>query len=191
MIGAFSDFADQGLLIPIECAVFVALLLMRQQRDALVWALVMTCGSGLLLLLKLWFERCGLTPHRILYSPSGHTMGGTMVYGGLLALFCRRYALFAIGTVLLAVGFGASRFFLGVHTAAEVTLGGLIGIGAAFALRYAATPYMNGRRGAVALTLAAVGAIAFALHGYRLGAEQWIQVIAHHALGPLFCHRAP
>ncbi|GBQ98246.1 hypothetical protein AA23498_3160 [Acetobacter nitrogenifigens DSM 23921 = NBRC 105050] len=187
MIGAFTDFADQGLLIPLEIAVFFVLLALGRPRDARAWGVAMAAGSLLILLLKLWFERCGVPQHRVIYSPSGHSMAGTMVYGGLLALFCGSDVVFACGVVLLAIAFATSRIALGVHTVPEVTLGGFIGLCVAVTLRRGLAREQAESRAALFTTLAVFGVLALALHGYRLGVERRIQAFAHAELGRLFC----
>ncbi|NHO30964.1 phosphatase PAP2 family protein [Acetobacter fallax] len=190
MIGTFTDFADQGVLIPVEILVFLSLFLSGRKRDATTWGLAMLSGSIVIVALKLWFERCGVPHHRIIYSPSGHSMGGTMVYGGLLALFCRRNLIFLVGTVLLAVAFAGSRVILGKHTVPEAIAGALVGLIVVFALRSA----LAGRkeparsRAAVPVTLILVGLIGVGLHGDRLAAEAWIQVAAQRILGSVLCH---
>ncbi|NHN83593.1 phosphatase PAP2 family protein [Acetobacter musti] len=190
MIGTFSDFADQSILIPVEILVFLSLTLSGRRRDATSWGLAMLAGSTLIVILKLWFERCGIPSHRVLYSPSGHSMGGTMVYGGLLALLCRRTWVFAAGTILLAVAFAWSRVALGVHTTCEVITGSVVGLAVVCLLRFALNGKdMAGPRMNVPVTLALICAVAFGLHGYRLGAEAWIQTAARHVFGPFFCRK--
>ncbi|GBR08179.1 phosphatase PAP2 family protein [Acetobacter oeni] len=191
MIGTFTDFADQSILLPIEIVVFLSLSLSGRKRDAAAWGLAMLSGCVAIVCLKLWFERCGIPHHhRFLYSPSGHSMGGTMVYGGLLALFCRRTALFLAGTVALAVAFSASRVLLGAHTMPEVITGATVGFCVACALRFALGPRqtIGLRTHTTLITLALVCAIGFGLHGYRLGCEVWIQEAARRMLGSVLCH---
>ncbi|MCH4090405.1 phosphatase PAP2 family protein [Acetobacter sp.] len=191
MIGAFSDFADQAVAGPVEISVFLILLLTGRKKDALAWAAVMVAASVFILLLKLWCERCGVPHQRILYSPSGHTMGGTLVYGGLLALMCRNGWIVLFGACALAVGFGLTRVLLQVHTVPEVIVGGMIGVGAVMVLHrllgqrhYPFSPKI------AFLSLMAVLITGFGLHGHRLGAEVWIEKISHILGGYLSCQRA-
>ena len=176
VLGPISDFADQAVLTPIELAVCVALFLFGRTRDAIVWSCVVAGGVFVICVLKLWCERCGIPSHRVLYSPSGHTFGGTLVYGGLLALFCRQKWVVLTGSIFLAVLFGATRIALGVHTIAETVVGGLVGllgVGVLYALlkRSSSPPSLRVK----AVTLMIVAALGFSLHGYRLGVEGWLQ----------------
>ncbi|NHN87576.1 phosphatase PAP2 family protein [Acetobacter sp. LMG 1627] len=190
MLGTISDFADQAVVGPIEITVFLVLLLLGRTRDGLVWGAVMLSGSLTLCVLKLWFERCGVPVHRILYSPSGHTFGGTMVYGGLFALFCRRTWGVLTTALMLAVLFGASRILSGVHTAPEAVLGGIVGVTAVGLLhcllgRARPQPSLY----VMAVVLGCVVVLGGLLHGYRLGAEVWLEREALVLGDYLSCHR--
>ncbi|GBQ20431.1 PA-phosphatase-like phosphoesterase [Acetobacter estunensis NRIC 0472] len=185
VIGAFSDLADQAVLIPAEVAVFLSLICIRRYRPAFVWAFVVCTASFVTFVLKLWFERCGLPAHRVLYSPSGHTMGGTLVYGGLLALFCQRKWVVTLGAVMLASAFAASRLYLHVHTPAEVVAGGSIGLLAVGAMRW----LLDGQRVAVAparlaMLLFVVGSLVVVCYGHRSGVEEWISRLARSSVMP-------
>lgn len=191
MIGALSDFADQAIAGPVEISVFLILLLAGRRKDALAWAAVMVVAPTLILLLKLWCERCGVPHQRILYSPSGHTMGGTLVYGGLLALLCRNGWVVFLGACVLAIGFGVTRVLLQVHTVPEVIVGGLIGVGAVMILHRLLGQSRNPLSPQTAFfSIAAALVIGFALHGYRLGAEAWIEKMSHILGEYLSCQKA-
>ena len=190
VIGAFSDFADQAVVGPVEISVFLILLLAGRRKDALAWASVMVTASILILLLKLWCERCGAPHQRILYSPSGHTMGGTLAYGGLLAMLCRNRWIVLAGACALAIEFGVTRVWLQVHTLPEVIVGGVIGVGSVMILHR-----LLGRQRsplspqAAFFSIATALIIGSALHGYRLSAEVWIEKISHILGGYLSCTR--
>lgn len=190
MIGAFSDFADQAVVGPVEIAIFLILILVGQRHDALVWGGIMAAASCLMLFLKLWCERCGIPHQRLIYSPSGHTMGGTMVYGGLLALLCRNGTIVVAGACALAIAFGASRVFLHVHTVTEAVVGALIGVGAVIILHRLLARHRNPLSPQAAfLSVAAALVIGCALHGYRLSAEVWIEKASHTLGRYLYCQR--
>ncbi len=140
---AFTDLADQAVVLPLALLVFVALLSRGEDgngnrtedgasawRVARAWALAVGGVLLAVLALKLWAGACagsgtaGVLRGLELRSPSGHTAAGGVVYGGLLALALRRGAAASAACCLAcAAGFGASRLALGVHTPAEVALG--------------------------------------------------------------------
>lgn len=187
-VGIFSDFADQAIILPLEIVVLLILVMDRRLRDAAVWAGIVVLGSVVMCLLKLWFERCGVPPHRVFYSPSGHTFGGTLVYGGVVSFFCRRRLSVLLWAICLAALFGGSRVILGLHTVPEAVSGGMIGIGAVLALyqgrkdRQTRLPWIP----ATFMLIAAV-VLCVALHGYRLGAESWIESFSHRLGRRLYC----
>lgn len=88
-------------------------LVCRCWRMAAAWAVMIVAGSGLMLALKLYFEACGPARHRVLYSPSGHTMAATMVYGGLLSLTRLNRAALLAATLAIAMLMGWTRVALG------------------------------------------------------------------------------
>lgn len=123
-----TNAGDQALIIPIEAGVFLVFLVCRCWRMAAAWAVMIVAGSGLMLALKLYFEACGPARHRVLYSPSGHTMAATMVYGGLLSLTRLNRAALLAATLAIAMLMGWTRVALGYHTVMEVVVGGALGL---------------------------------------------------------------
>ncbi|GAA4490279.1 phosphatase PAP2 family protein [Gluconacetobacter tumulicola] len=182
-----TDLADQDVLLPVEALVFVALLSLRLWRLAWVWAVVMCGGAALTLVLKLGLEACGPAPDRMLYSPSGHTMAGTMVYGCLLAMLRVRTPIVVGAAVVIACVLGWSRVALGVHTITEVLLGGGLGVAMVCLFRRLVGPPsaipMQAVRG-VAVAMIALIAIC---HGHRSTIELAIQDFSRFDLGPLLC----
>ncbi|CAP56426.1 phosphatase PAP2 family protein [Gluconacetobacter diazotrophicus] len=181
-----TDLADQSVVIPLQIMVFVTFLLFRSWRFALVWGLVTCGGSGLILMLKLWFEACGLPPDRVLYSPSGHTMAGTMVYGCLLAVLPVRRSILMGVTVAIACVLGLSRVVLGCHTVTEVIVGGVVGVAVVGVFYRLAGPPPGGGRTVLGV-LAVVAGIVALFHGYHSTVEYHIQQFSRFDLGPLFC----
>jgi undecaprenyl-diphosphatase len=146
-----TDIGSSLVIVPIF-AVAVALLIRKRRYGA---ALFLTVASGGSLVLngsmKVLFERPRpqLDYARVLpdYSfPSGHTMNALTFYVALTlivwSVFGRRIGLAAAGiAVLLAIGVGVSRIYLGYHYLTDVVGGILAGIawllivGAAFRAR--------------------------------------------------------
>lgn len=182
-----TDLADQDVLLPVEALVFVALLSLRLWRRAWAWAAVMAGGAALTLVLKLGLEACGPAPDRMLYSPSGHTMAGTMVYGCLLAMLRVRTSIVVGAAVVIACVLGWSRVALGVHTITEVLLGGGLGVGMVCLFRRLAGPPsaipVQSVRGVVVATIAVIAIC----HGHRSTIEIAIQDFSRFDLGPLLC----
>jgi membrane-associated phospholipid phosphatase len=183
-----TDFADLGLLLPLVALVALSLAAVGRKAQAAVWLLTVTGTFGMMLVLKvLAFVILGSdeAPACLLClsNPSGHTAAGSVVYGGLLVLLGERLASRRSLALLAGAGFGfifgISRVTLGMHSVADVLVGGAVGLIGALALAWLA-----GRRRpeAPATGLALVAAVAvfgvLAFHGNRLGAEEALRAIA-------------
>jgi membrane-associated phospholipid phosphatase len=117
-------------------------------------------------------------------NPSGHTAAAAAAYGGLLAIAMRsiwnnkRWVLpFTVAiAVFLAVAMGASRLILGLHSMAEVVVGGTIGVGGAVAfVMLAGSPL----RGVGMVRVVAIGLlIIIVFYGFRMPAEAAIRSVA-------------
>ena len=188
----FTDFGDQGVVLPGSAAVLCVLLLARWWPGALWWALATGGVLGLMLVLKLGVGACGWelgVPG--LNSPSGHTASATMFYGGVtsIVLAGRRSlpkVLSAIlPAILIALLFAASRVALHDHSVLEVAIGGLVGFCgvASFAGLCGPVPVGLGRT-RLCITVAVVAMVA---HGHRMAAEQHIHSFATLRLRALLC----
>jgi membrane-associated phospholipid phosphatase len=175
---ALTDLGDSAVLWPLSIALFFWLLAERPVRAALVWAVTVGVCSTLIGMLKIYFFACPAGPS--LHSPSGHTGFSVLVYGGLAAVFAiearqgwRRIAIVAAGAALIAA-IGRSRIALHQHSAAEVVLGGLIGLAglAVFVRTYRDYP---GRGQGIVLLCVATPVIAALFHGDRLHIEPYLQ----------------
>lgn len=182
MIRHVTDFADQAVILPVVALAFLALLATGWWRAALAWACVVPGTLFVVLAGKMITSSCQLP--RIdtwsLHNPSGHTASAALVYGGLAALlipFGRPRLMAVLWPAAAAVVIGFSRLALGMHTSADVLVGGAIGIAGASLLVLLAgpRPEMLHRRLAV---LAALAVIMVLFHGRHVYAETWI---GHHA----------
>ncbi|AWB46311.1 phospholipid phosphatase [Paenibacillus sp. CAA11] len=130
-------------------------------RRELIFLVGVCVGSALLNgLLKAVFQRARPTIHRIAeatgYSfPSGHSMAAFTLYGALAYLLWRHIPallgriLLIAAALLLILGIGISRIYLGVHYPSDV-LGGYLASGCLLAAAiWCAGPYLHGGRGHV------------------------------------------
>lgn len=172
-----TDFADQAVLLPLAFAVTLVLAVTGWRRAAWVWALMVVVGFGSVLMLKLLALCVPPLAAFDIRSPSGHTAGAAMVYGGLVALLpiAVRARLLIAAVVVLAVG--VSRLVLGTHTPAEVILGGLLGMAALAAFCRLIGPAPTGLAVWRGLALAVLVGVAF--HGRHIAAETSIRAAAY------------
>src|ERR1700735_5226432 len=100
-----TDFADQGVVLPVVLAVGLVLALYGQWRAALMWLAVIGGTFAAVLVLKFGFIGCGTVFDRYaLHSPSGHTTAAAVVAGGLAGLFTpRRWIVLTVATLAAAV----------------------------------------------------------------------------------------
>ena len=176
-----TNFADEAVLLPLSVLLAVTLLLQGRKREAASWVLAVGGTLAVMLALKLGVRACAWRFTALgLHNPSGHTAAAAVVYGGMLALWlrCSRGTAMLLG-IAVAVIVGATRLDLGVHSLADVLLGGAVGVAGCAALVCLAGPALAHRAeqpskpGWVILALAVI----LLLHGERLPAE----VIIHRA----------
>ena len=172
-----TDFADQAVILPIVLAIGIALLAQGWRRGAAAWALVVAATFATILALKLVFLACSASFGTAdIRTPSGHVAAAAVVAGGLAALLVRRRAAVLPLAALAAIVIGISRLALGLHSPAEVGIGGAVGLAGAWALLVLAGPppqRLDARR--VAVIAAAVAVI---FHGLHLPAEAHIRSTA-------------
>jgi membrane-associated phospholipid phosphatase len=172
-----TDFADQAVLLPLALAVTLVLAVTGWRRAAWVWTLMIVAGFAAVLALKL-FGYCTPLPAVFdIRSPSGHTAGAAMVYGGLAALLPIAVRARVLIAVLVALAVGVSRLALGMHTPAEVVLGGLLGVVAVAAFCRLIGPPPTGFAVWRGLALALLVGVLF--HGHHIAAETPIRDAAH------------
>ena len=178
MITSFTNFADQGVILPMTVLIGLALWLAGWHRAAIAWACVVPLTLGAVLIGKMTVVACGFAlPHGLrLQSPSGHTASAAVVYGGLFSLAApvrRRRVLVLWCALAAAAMFGASRLYLQLHTLSDVMVGGTIGVaGAAVLARFAGKrPARLRHPGLIAASLVIC---LFLIHGTQVRAEQWV-----------------
>ena len=171
-----SDFADQAVMLPLALVVLAGLGVIGWWRGAVAWAIAVGATFGAILFLKAGFLMLTAdygSDYRM--SPSGHVASACVVYGGLAVVMlrdrCPRAAIAAIPVVLASV-IGYTRLALGMHTVAEVVVGAAIGFAGVAVLAATVGP----RPKTVTWPLpAATCALAVALHGWHLEAEEAIR----------------
>ncbi len=173
LLAFVTDFADQAVVLPVAIMVLACLAVSGWRRGALAWAACIGATLGATLVLKLLTMACGIGDVAGLESPSGHSAGATAVYGGLCSLFVRGRAagvlVAGLAALMVAAVVGATRVGLGMHTLADVCVGGAVGLAGACSMRALA-----GTRSAALQTRRVVVAVVAAMmlfHGHRLDAE--------------------
>jgi membrane-associated phospholipid phosphatase len=179
MITGFTNFADQGVILPMIVLIALGLWLAGWRRAAIAWACVVPATLGVVLIGKMAVAACGFAlPQGLrLHSPSGHTASAAVVYGGLLALVApvarRRYLV--LGCALTAAAlFGASRLYLQLHTLADVMVGATIGVAGAAVLARLAGPRPARLRHPWWIATALVLSL-LAINGTHAHAEGWVR----------------
>jgi membrane-associated phospholipid phosphatase len=177
-----TDFADQAVVLPLIAAVALVLAILGWRRGALAWlGAVLVCFS-VVLALKLVFATCGPALGLAgLRSPSGHAAAAAVIAGGIAVALGQGRGRVAAIAALAAALIGATRIVLGLHTPAEVVLGGALGVLGVlgFACVAGRPPTLPLRR-----LFAVVVVVALLLHGQHLNAETSIRAVA---LGLSFC----
>lgn len=182
MIQSLTDIADEAVILPVIVVAALGLVLTGQRRTALAWTIIAPGTLFAVLVAKLSVAACGgfLPTEWRLHSPSGHTAAAAVVFGGLAALLFRwprRPFNALLYAFLMAILTGWSRLALGVHSPAEVLVGGLIGIIGAVAIVVAARPGQQPFRSPMIL-IGVVGLAVVILHGRHFDAESHISRIA-------------
>ena len=168
MVRFFTELGDSGLILPASIALAAYLFYAKSGRAALVWGSTLLLCAALTIVVKLCFHACGGGLSMLdIRSPSGHASLATTFYGSCaLMVFAekdRRWLriLVLAGSVLVVAAVAASRVLLRAHTAAEVTVGLMIGVCciAWFASRYLEGPAKALRwEPAIVLSVVAVAA---------------------------------
>jgi membrane-associated phospholipid phosphatase len=174
-----TDFADLAVLLPLTVCIGGGFGWQGWRRGAVAWVASVTATLAAMLTLKLVFVGCAATLGE--FSPSGHTAAGTVIYGGLVALWLRRRGIPAVACLVAGAGpasclIGASRVAVSAHSLVEVAVGATVGTaGVALLLRLAGVPPPGLRLGRVAAVALVVMLV---LHGLRLPVEPDIKAVA-------------
>ncbi len=182
-----TDFADQGVILPVTLMTLLAFAILRWRRGVLAWIGVLGTTFVLMLLLKVAFHTCGIAPGSARFNPSGHVASATAVYGGLAAMVIGdRYPAALLPALVIAFLIAVTRLALGVHTVPDVVTGGAVGLAAAAALHRLAGPLPPSGRWQPALLVLLVAAL---LHGAHLDAEAAIRDLAARLRPAVACGR--
>ena len=167
-----TGFGDPVFLLSAAAALFLYLRRRRLRNVAFAWGgAIVLCGA-LSAAAKLGFQTCGGDVGGLqIRSPSGHAALAVIFYGGAAVLLGRGRPLLArcgigLAAVLLIAGIAVSRVVLGMHSAAEVVSGGLIGL-ATLAVFATLTAQSRGAAlplGPAVVLVAVVGFVTWGLH---------------------------
>lgn len=127
-------------LVPVIAITAIALWLGRMRRDATLLVLGLGGSAALDFVLKLHFKR--VRPdlpwafvHEHSFSfPSGHSVGAVVLYGTLTYLVWSRLGaawqrvVVVVLALLLVIGIGLSRVYLGVHFPSDIAAGYAVGL---------------------------------------------------------------
>ena len=182
MIQGLTDLADQAVIVPVLALTGLCLMLAGHRHTAFAWAVATLGTLAAVLLAKLSVAACGaeLPGAWHLHSPSGHTASAAAIYGGLAALLLPWPRLRTGGLVYgvtFAGLFAGTRLALGVHSVADVIVGGGIGIAGAGTLAWLTPRRPSGTR-FMTYALVLVGVAILVMHGTRWEAEHRIGDVA-------------
>jgi membrane-associated phospholipid phosphatase len=171
-----TDFADQAVVLPLIAVIALMLGVLGWARGSLAWLCAVGGSFIAVLVLKLVLATCGPAfDMATLRSPSGHTAAAAVIAGGIAVMLGRGRAEVAGLAVLGVLLIGTTRVALGLHSVAEVTVGGVLGVLGALGFAWLA-----GRPPALRLRwlFGAVVVVALLLHGRHLDAETRIRAVA-------------
>jgi membrane-associated phospholipid phosphatase len=144
MLHFITDLGDAARLLPASALLAGYLLYLRSTRAAVILVSTLALCAGITVLLKFAFHACGVETHAFaLRSPSGHASLSTAFYASAALMFsvergAYTRAILMIGSAGLIVAIAVSRVLVDAHSASEVAVGLLIGLGSAgwFGFRY-------------------------------------------------------
>jgi membrane-associated phospholipid phosphatase len=178
-----TDFGDTAVTVPLAILMLCFLVIAKEWRLALAWALAILGCAGVIGGLKLILDACGSSIATSgLGSPSGHTAMSAAVYGGFAAvvgvnLAPPARAALVVGAVALIVAIPLSRVVLHAHTSIEVVVGLAVGLPAA-AIIILATLAIRREQLPIPWLAAAAFGLVLLFHGKRWPAELEIHHLA-------------
>jgi membrane-associated phospholipid phosphatase len=133
----FTEFGDQGMILPLAALVFAWLAAHRLWRSAAYWIVAVGGAEFATAALKFVLHRprpgAFFSGNEQYSFPSGHALMGVVVYGLLAWFICRhagarlRAATIAVTVLLLAL-IDFSRLYLGAHWCSDVLAGLAFGL---------------------------------------------------------------
>jgi len=187
-----TNLADAGTVLPAACAIPLVLLACGRRRSALAWLISAGISFATILGLKLSFWGCA-SPSLLaqVRSPSGHTASAAVVYGGLAPLLGGDTPVSLGWSLVVATVVGVSRVQLGMHSVAEVLVGGTIGIMGVALLKMligrAVAPAPASPKLLMLLPLSVI-ALAAAQQGAHWPVERLIALVARYYWPMHACH---
>jgi len=178
-----TDLGDTAVTVPLAALMLFFLVVAKEWRLALAWAVAILGCAGAIGGLKVILDACGPSIATAgLASPSGHTAMSAAVYGGFagvvgINLAPPARAALITGAVALIVAMPLSRVLLHAHTPIEVMVGLAIGLPAAAIIIFATLP-IPGEQLPVAWLAAMAFGLVLLFHGERWPAEQGIHHLA-------------
>lgn len=175
-----TDFADLAVTLPVVALVCIALAAQHAVQQAAMLAVATGTTLALVVVFKLAvFAGSAHHANVSLQSPSGHTAGAIIVYGGLFRLLGPQRWRVA-GAVMVAGIVAFTRVDLGLHTVADVCAGAATGGGGLLLLgwlleRPQFLPSAAPRR---AVTVAVAAAAMIVMHGRHIGGEHALRQLA-------------
>ncbi len=184
---SITDFGDSAVGVPLAALVLVVLVALGWSRGAVAWLLAIAGGGAVVAAFKIGFTAvsggCAPMVHLVpAFSPSGHVVLSTVVYGGLAVLSVRQMpplAGAAIGLVA-AIWIGliaSSRVAMQAHTPAEVVFGLFVGLGAVALMAHMLRQSAGPRALVPQLALASAGGLLL-MYGSHWQVEAILRAIA-------------
>ena len=178
-----TNFADQGVILPLSLSIGILLLLFKCKQQAIGWTISVVGTLVSVVVLKLVFHIVfSLISFSIHFSsPSSHVAAGSMVYGSLIALLIDKgyiklkTAMYS--SAIVAIIFSATRLGLQAHTRSEVIIGSFLGmLGCATFVYTCNTARLQSINKSVLVVVSLLVMIIF--HGCNLNGEKIINDIS-------------
>ena len=177
MMRFITDFADQGVILPVMATAGLVMALCGWWRGAAVWTGTVSLVLAVMLLLKIAGLYYAWLAHAPIISPSGHVAAACVVYGGLLLMLGQRWfarfpAFMPVPLLGMALAIGLTRLSLHAHTLFEVVTGGIVGCAGGILIGRQCGPVPQPLW---VYLLPCVGCIAWLFYGHHLAIEGTIR----------------
>ena len=179
MMRFITDFADQGVILPVMVTGSIIMALYGWWRGSMVWTATVSLVLVVMLLLKIAGLYYAWLVHGPIISPSGHVASACVVYGSLLLMLGQKWivrspALMVLPMLGMALVIGLTRLSLHAHTLLEVVIGAIVGCVGGIMIGRGCGPVPH--RLWIYL-LPCMGCIAWLFHGHHLAIEGTIRRI--------------